>query len=99
MKILEKHEKDFKIIEYLKRALTEDELQTISKNLKLKPKYFIRKSEDDYKKLNLSAEDLENDNLVIKKIIENPKILERPIILNNSKATIGRPPQNILDIL
>ena len=56
----------------------------------------IRKSEQTYKELNL---DLDNDREVINAIIKYPKILQRPIIINDNKAVIGRPPEKTLESL
>ena len=73
-----------------------DEIKKITSLLNIKPKEIIRKSEQDYKNLNL---DLDDDFKVMEAIVKYPKILERPIILNNKKATIGRPPEKTLEIL
>ena len=96
VKILEKKNKDFKIIEYLKEGISSDQIKTIISLLGIKPKDIIRKSEQDYKNLTL---DLDNDTEVTEAITKYPKILERPIIINGDKATIGRPPEKILEIL
>jgi len=73
-----------------------DEIKKITFLLNIKPKEIIRKSEQDYKNLNL---DLDDDFKVMEAIVKYPKILQRPIILNNKKATIGRPPEKTLEIL
>ena len=99
VKILEEKKLTFKIKDYVKEGLDSNELINISKYLNLKPIDFIRKSDKDFKQLNLSNEDLNNDNLMIEKIIEYPKILQRPIIIKNQKAIIGRPPECIFEIL
>ena len=96
MKILEQKNVTFKIIEYLKKGISFDEIKMITSLLNIKPKEITRKSEQDYKNLNL---DLDDDFKVMEAIVKYPKILERPIILNNGKAVIGRPPEKILDIL
>ena len=66
--------------------------------LKMRPKEFIRKAEKDFKENNLVAV-IDNDELLIEKMIEFPKIIERPIVIIGDKAVIGRPPENILEIL
>ena len=99
VKILEKNNINFKIKQYLKEELTIEELENISKYLNKKPKDFIRTSETDFKALGLTNEELNNDYLVLKKILKYPKILERPIIVNKGQAVIGRPPEAILNIL
>ena len=96
MKILEQKEATFKIVQYLKEGISLDEIKKITSLLNIKPKEIIRKSEQDYKNLNL---DLDDDFKVMEAIVKYPKILERPIILNNKKATIGRPPEKTLEIL
>ena len=96
MKILEQKNVTFKIIEYLKKGISFDEIKMITSLLNIKPKEITRKSEQDYKNLNL---DLDDDLKVMEAIVKHPKILERPIILNNGKAVIGRPPEKILEIL
>ena len=96
MKILEQKKAAFKIIQYLKEGISLDEIKKITFLLNIKPKEIIRKSEQDYKNLNL---DLDDDFKVMEAIVKYPKILQRPIILNNKKATIGRPPEKTLEIL
>ena len=96
VKILEQKNVTFKIIEYLKEGISFDEIKMITSLLNIKPKEITRKSEQDYKNLNL---DLDDDFKVIEAIVKYPKMLERPIILNNGKAVIGRPPEKILEIL
>ena len=99
VKILTDKNLKFKTIEYLKSAMTKEELTKISNLLELKPKDFIRKNETDFKNLNYDSNALNDDNLIIQTIIKHPKILERPIVLANGKAIIGRPPERILEIL
>ena len=96
MKILEKRNVAFKIIEYIKDGISLDEIKNITLLLNIKPANIIRKSEQTYKELNL---DLDNDREVINAIIKYPKILQRPIIINDNKAVIGRPPEKTLEIL
>ena len=64
----------------------------------MRPKEFIRKGEKDFKENGL-ASIIDNDELLIEKMVEFPKIIERPIIIIEGKAVIGRPPENILEIL
>jgi len=59
----------------------------------------IRKNEKQFKELNLSENELKNTQLLIDSIIKYPKIMQRPIILNKKKGVIGRPPENIYNIL
>ena len=96
MKILEELNKDFTIIEYLKNGFTYNEIKILLKKLNLSPIDIIRINDSDYKEN--SKEDM-SDLELIELIIKYPKIFERPIIVKNDKAVVGRPPENIYKIL
>jgi arsenate reductase (glutaredoxin) len=86
------------IIEYLKVAPTKAELESVLNLLSLGPRELMRKGEAIYKELNLKDTSL-NDEQLIAAMLENPILIERPIVLANDKAAIGRPPESVLDIL
>ena len=86
-----------RIVEYLKTALSLEELKTIKNKLALSPQHFLRKNDARYKELNLDQFN-DSDDKLFKIIIENPRILERPIIVSNEQAVIGRPPENIFKL-
>lgn len=92
-------EKDIKpeIIEYLKQPPSETELKHILSLLGLSAHQLIRKKEQEYKSLGLS-DDMPEKQLIAA-MVENPKLIERPIVINGKKAAVGRPPENVLDIL
>ena len=96
--LLEKRKLKPKIIEYLKTPPSSSELKNILKLLKLKPRELMRQKEDLYKKLKLDNEKLSDDAL-IKAMVENPILIERPIVLKANKAAIGRPPEAVIKIL
>ena len=77
---------------YLENPLSEEEIRILIKKLDTTANNIIRKNEDIYKKLNLKDADEET---LIKKISENPILLERPIVVKGNKAIIGRPPENV----
>ncbi len=58
----------------------------------------MRKKEDLYTSLNLNDDRLSEDRL-IQTMVENPKLIERPIVVANGQARIGRPPEDVLEIL
>ena len=99
VKILEKERVSFKIINYLKDGLNEYTINEILDLLKINPISMIRTNEAEFKKLNLSKEQLVNKQYLINIIRKFPKIMQRPIIINGKKAVIGRPPDNIYKIL
>jgi arsenate reductase len=94
------HEKqiDTDIIEYLNQPPNRDELERLLDMLGLEPRQLMRTKEAEYKQLGLDDESLSRDAL-IEAMITNPKLIERPIVVHNGKAAIGRPPENILEIL
>lgn len=96
MQILEENNINFEIIQYIKTPLKIDELKDLSQKLNLKPKEFIRMG--DVKKLDLIIDFL-NDEIIFQYMVEFPKIIERPIIVNGDKAVIGRPPEKILELI
>ncbi|MCO4753798.1 MAG: arsenate reductase (glutaredoxin) [Bacteriovoracaceae bacterium] len=85
-----------KVIEYLKDGIDGQFLKSTVTALGKRPKDIIRTKEEEFKALEL---DLENDQDVIDAIVAHPKILERPIVIKGKKAVVGRPPENVLDLL
>ena len=86
------------IVEYLKNPPTEAELSAILAALGLSARDVLRTKEPEYKELGLDNPKL-TEKQIIGLIVSNPKLLERPIVVNGKKAAIGRPPENILKIL
>jgi len=86
------------IIEYLNTPPNKADLENILNMLGLEPRQLIRKGESEYKDNNLDDENLSADQLV-EAMIKFPKLIERPIVISNGKAAIGRPPTLVLDII
>ena len=86
------------VVEYLKEPLKQFELDNISRQLNKRPKDFARKNEADFKENNIK-DIIENDSKLINAMVKFPKIIERPIVLYKNKAIIGRPPENVLELL
>jgi arsenate reductase len=87
-----------KIILYLENKLSKAEVKDLLSKLRLSIRDILRTEEDEYKKNNLKKKNLSDDEL-IGFLIKFPKLLQRPIVVKNSKAVIGRPPENILNLL
>ena len=98
LEILKKNNCDIEIIEYLKLPPTFQELEDILGKLKYEPRDLMRKGEEVYKKENLSDINLSNSTL-IEKMIANPILIERPIVVVGNKAIVGRPPEKALNII
>lgn len=87
------------IVEYLKDVPSKSDLQKIISALRLSsPRELMRKKESEYKDNNLADESLTEKQL-IDAMINYPRIIERPIVVNGNKAAIGRPPENVLEII
>jgi len=86
------------IILYLVNKLTKTEVKNLLSKLGLSIRDILRTEEDEYKNNNLKNENLTDDKLV-DFLIKFPKLLQRPIVVKNNKAVVGRPPENILNLL
>jgi len=97
LSILEEKSSNIEVIEYLKNPPSKAELLEIIKLLRCSPLDIIRKGEEEFrlhfKERNLSDEDW------IDLMLKFPQLIERPIVINGTKAAIGRPPENVLTIL
>jgi len=98
LQLLEDNNVQPEIIEYLKQAPSKTELESVLTLLDMSPRELMRKGESVYKELNLADDGLTNDQLITA-MLENPILIERPIVLANGKAAIGRPPESVLDII
>ncbi len=86
------------IVLYLDTPPTAKQLEELLANLGINARQLLRKKEDVYKELNLADEKL-SDAALIKAMVSNPKLIERPIFINGNEAVVGRPPENVLSIL
>jgi len=86
------------IIRYLETPPTAQELTDILNKLGCEPRELMRTKESEYKELGLDNPDLTRDQL-IEAMVQTPKLIERPIVINKDKAALGRPPEAVLDIL
>lgn len=86
------------VIEYLKTPPDTQTLDSILTMLNMEPRDLMRKQEAEYKEQGLADASLSREQL-IQAMTEYPKVIERPVVVNNGKAAVGRPPENVLDIL
>lgn len=86
------------VIEYLKTPPSIDDLADILEKLGMEPRDLMRKQEAEYKGNGLDNSVLDKQAL-ISGMVTNPILIERPIVVTNGKAAIGRPPENVLGIL
>ncbi|MBV1915388.1 MAG: arsenate reductase (glutaredoxin) [Pseudomonadales bacterium] len=83
---------------YLDNPLGKKELQQVLAQLGITARELIRKSEDAYKEQNLKNPELSEDELIAA-MVATPKLMQRPIVVANGKAALGRPPEQVLEIV
>ena len=86
------------MILYLQDPLSSSEIKNLLVKLNKRPRDILRKSEQEYKSLNLSNQELSDDEL-LEYIQKNPKLIERPIVTKENLAVIGRPPENVINLI
>ena len=86
------------VIEYLKTPPAVAELDGILGMLGMEPRDLARKKEAEYREAGIDDDSLGRDQ-IIEKMVANPKVIERPIVVNGDRAAIGRPPEQVLEIL
>lgn len=95
LKLLQEQGHEPEIILYLKSPPSPKVLKDLLSKLGLSAEALIRKKETIYKELELKGKD---DEDLIKAMAENPKLIERPIVVLGDKARLGRPPENVLSL-
>ena len=86
------------VVEYLNTPPNAEEIEKILKGLGMEPRELMRKGQNEYKELGLDDESLSRDEL-IKAMIENPILIERPIVITEKGIVIGRLIENVKKIL
>ncbi len=86
------------IVKYLENSPSADEIKEVLKMLAISARDLMRKGEDEYKALNLSAPNLTEEDL-IQAMVQHPKLIERPVVIKGDKAVLGRPPENVNSLL
>ncbi len=97
LKLLEDRGLKPNVIEYLKTPLSATELKKLIGMLGIAPRALLRTKEAEYKKLKLDSPTL-TDVQIIHAMVQHPKLIERPIVVHNNKAALGRPPEQVLRI-
>ena len=97
IQLLEEKGVKYEVYKYLDNSPSKEELIELLKMLNISAEQLIRKGEAVFKE-QFKGKEL-NENEWVQAMVEYPKLIERPILVNNGKAVIGRPPENILDII
>ncbi len=98
LQLLEQHGIQPEVIKYLETPPDETTLKALLDMLGLEPRQLMRQKETEYQALGLDNPELDRDSL-IRAMVEHPKLIERPIVVKNGKAALGRPPEDVLEIL
>jgi arsenate reductase len=96
--LLEQRGVELRVVEYLKTPPTAQELESILDMLGLQPRALMRTKEEAYRQAGLDDPKLTRAQLIAA-MVEHPSLIERPIVVSGKRAAIGRPPENVLEIL
>jgi len=96
-KLLEEKGIEIEVVKYLENVPSKEELTTVLKMLNMSARELMRTKESIYKELNLQDED--SEDALIDAMLMNPKLIERPIIIKDNKAVIGRPIEKVIELL
>lgn len=83
---------------YLADTPSAEELKDVLTKLGISARELLRTKEQEYKDLDLKNQD-HTDDAIISAMIQHPKLIERPIVIKGDQARIGRPPEQVLEIL
>ena len=94
MQILNDLNVEYEIVDYLNNPPSADELESLAIKMGVKARDFIRTKEAVFRELDLQPH-LKDEPFMFQKMSENPKLIERPIVVKGDKAVLGRPPEKI----
>ena len=97
MELLEAKGLNTSVIKYLENVPTKEQIKAVLKKLNMKASQILRTGEDVYKELNLKQ--IDDEETLIDFMVENPILIERPIIIKGDNAVIARPIENLEDLL
>lgn len=99
LKLLNEKELKFETFEYLKQPISIDTIKRVFNMLDITDiRDMLRKKEKEYKELDIANPEKSNDDIIYI-VMKNPKLIERPIVIKDEKAVIGRPIENIIKLL
>lgn len=96
--ILKDRGADFESINYYEQPLTVKELRKLIDRLGIAPRDLLRKGEQVYRDLGLAKRELSDEEL-IRLMVENPDLIQRPIVVKGDRAVLARPPENVEELL
>lgn len=96
--LLEERDTPLTVVRYLDEPPSTATLSAIVKKLGIAPRQLLRTGEAEYKALNLADSNL-TDRQLLEAMSEHPKLIERPLLIGDKRAVIGRPPEQVLALL
>lgn len=98
LELIRQHGEEPEIVEYLENPPTVNEIERILDLLECEPRDIMRSQEPEYAANGLADQSISRETLV-RTLQENPRLLERPIVVSGTQAVLGRPPENVLRVL
>lgn len=95
--LLEENGTEADVVKYLEATPSEAEIRDVLKKLGIGARDMMRTKEDIYKELGLKT--VEDEDALIQAMAENPKLIERPVVIMGDKAVIGRPPEKVVELV
>jgi len=99
LKILQEHDAQISEVRYLENPPSKETIKTLCTLMDVKPFEIIRTGEALFKELGLTKQDQRSDDEWLEILTANPKLIERPIVQVGDQAVMGRPPENVLELL
>lgn len=96
--LLEEHGVTPDVVLYLETPPSKKQLGGLLKKLGLSARELLRKGEDDYKALGLANTGI-TESALLQAMVSHPKLIERPIVVRGDRAVLGRPPENVLELI
>ncbi len=97
LKMLEEKGRDFGVVKYLDENPSRSEIETLLKKLGISARELMRTKEELYKELGLAK--VSDEAALIDALVEHPKLIERPILIEGDRAVIGRPVEKVIEFL
>ncbi|OLU28786.1 arsenate reductase (glutaredoxin) [Pseudomonas sp. PA15(2017)] len=98
LQLLEERDLQPVVVHYLDTPPSAAQLRDVLDKLGLPPRHLLRSGEDEYRELGLADQALSDEQLIAA-MAAHPRLIERPILIAGDRAVIGRPPENILELL
>ena len=95
--LLDEQQVDAEVFKYLDETLNRDDIKALLKKLSVSARELMRTKEEVYKELALK--DVDDEEKLIDAMVENPRLIERPIIVEENRAVIGRPIEKVIEFI